>query len=416
MFLLRQWSMLEALLLPTLMAIRPLERVLAWNIGYVDDALAVALSYLHHIQAGPAAPILVFHSGVPPASRPIEWGVGDLRGVPKEPWLETSPGHRGRWRPHRQVLESVVLSPPGELVDLLICGHGGDVNSAALAGVRPGGHLLLAEPGLGQGIPARDWQAVDCTGCLYRRVTAPEGLQAPAPRSDEAVINLARHQDQADLIESYTNLARSLAHRFAHRGERGDDLEQVALLALVKAAGRYDPQRGKAFGPYATASITGELKRHFRDKIWSVRVPRSVQEMHLSIRAAREELTQSNGTSPTIGQIAEYLHTSEEEILTAMEAVTNAWATSLDAHSPDGDSGTTEVPVGEAGFDRVLDRRVLIETIADLSPTERLILKRVFFEGRTQRQVAVELSVSQMQISRLTTKALAKMRESFQPV
>jgi RNA polymerase sigma-B factor len=417
MTLLRQWQLLEALM-PTLMGVQPLDGMVAWNLGHIDDALAVTLAYLYHAPTT-SAPILVFHTGIPPASRPVEWTRADVRDMPVMPWLEPAAGPRPRWTPHRRVLESVVLAPPSRPVDLLIGGPADGHRSGGrspLASVRQGGHLLLTEPPRRGALGCADWTPADPSGRLYRRLSAPfipDGSPSPEDRGT-APPSLARHHDQAVLINSYTNLARSLARRFSHRGERLEDLEQVARLALVKAAGRYDPQRGQGFGSFATAYILGELKRHFRDKIWMVRVPRSVQEMHLEIRTARDDLTQAHGAAPTVAQIADYLQTTEEAVLSTMEAATNSLVTSLDVRSPDGEAPTTEVPVTEVGFDAVLDHRLLKESISRLSATERLILKQVFFEGRTQRHVAEELQVSQMQISRVLTRTIDKMRQNFQ--
>ncbi|HET6965379.1 MAG TPA: sigma-70 family RNA polymerase sigma factor [Acidimicrobiales bacterium] len=414
MTLLRQWPLLESVLTPVLMMLRPVERILVWNLGHIDDALAVALAHLHHASAQ-AGQLLVFHSGIPPARRPVEWALADLRSVPRAPWLEPVRGQRSRWRPRADLLDSVLLGPPQAPVHLAIMGQQPLGPAEVGEGVRRNGYLFVADRSWGATLPGSDWEAADAEGHLYRKLTAPAREGDPADPVDTGELSLARHHERAVLVESYTSLARSLAHRFSYRGERAEDLEQVAMLALVKAADRYDPERERPFGPFATACISGELKRHFRDKMWMVRVPRSVQEMHLAIRAARDELTQANGASPTIPQIAGYLRTTEEAVLTAMEAASNSWAASLDAPSLDDDGAGTEIPVIESGFDESLDRSLLKESIRLLSPTEQLVLKRVFFDGQTQRKVAEELHVSQMQISRLVAKALAKMKRSFQP-
>ena len=125
-------------------------------------------------------------------------------------------------------------------------------------------------------------------------------------------------------------MARALAHRFLHRGEPADELEQVALLALVKASRRFDPTRNNTFATYATVSILGELKRHFRDKTWMLRVPRSTQELYLAIKEAREELGHELGRTPTAGQIAARLEVGEDAVLEALEAGGTYWTTSLD--------------------------------------------------------------------------------------
>lgn len=418
MTLLRQWQLLNALM-PTLMVLRPVERMVAWNLGHIDDALTITLAHLH-CRTTSSAPLVVFHTGLAPALRPVQWARSQLRGVPTEPWLEPVAGRPSRWTPHRQVLESVLLSSPPGPVDLLIAGDtawGSQNGSSPLGAVRQGGHLLLSEPSPRGTLQPRDWAPADPSGSgrLYRKLTPQTVPERAFSRGRLAGPSLACHHDQAVLVDSYTNLARSLAHRFSHRGERAEDLEQVAMVALIKAAGRYDPGRGRTFGGYAAACITGELKRHFRDKMWMLRVPRSTQEMYLAIRTARDELSQTNGTSPTIAQIAAHLDTTEEDVLAAMEAADNSWPVSLDVPSPDGSSSVTEIPVNESGFDDSLVHGMLKDSIRHLSPTERLVLKRVFFDGRTQRQVAEELHVSQMQVSRIMRRTIAIMRQQFQP-
>jgi RNA polymerase sigma-B factor len=230
------------------------------------------------------------------------------------------------------------------------------------------------------------------------------------------VTTLALQQDRARLAQSYTNLARSLARRFSHRGERVEDLEQVALLALIKAADRFEPERERPFAAYAASCIVGELKRHFRDKLWAVRVPRSLQELYLAMKSARDELTQTLQASPTLAQISEFLGVPEEDLLLAMDASTNCWGASLDEPTTaDGEGRGAELGDRDSRLERTLDRQVLRQSVEDLAPTERLLLKLVFFEQRTQREVAQEFGVSQMQISRLMHKTLGKMRTTFQP-
>lgn len=411
MSLLRQWPLVEAVLMPVLAMLRPVERIAVWNLGHIDDALAVTLAHLQHARAGS---LLVFHSGIPPARRPVEWALADLRGMPRAPWLEPVQGQRSRWRPRPDLLDSVLLGRPRRPVALAIVGQRPQDPVDLGRGVRRDGYLFLADPEWGRILTVGDWESADANGRLYRKLHA-SAWPDEAARAEDEETSLASHHERAVLVQSYTSLAMSLAQRFSYRGERAEDLQQVAMLALVKAADRYDPEQGRPFGPFAAACVTGELKRHFRDKMWMVRVPRSVQEMHLAIRAARDELTQSHGASPTIPQIAGYLHAPEEAVLAAMEAASNSWAASLDAPTLEADGVGTDIPVTDSGFDESLDRGLLRESIRLLSPTEQLVLKRVFFDGQTQRKVAEELHVSQMQISRLVAKALSKMKRSFQP-
>ena len=406
--LLRQWPFLEAVLLPALMVGRSAQRLAAWNLGSVDDALAVALALLHCRSAAGRA--RVFHSGPPPPRRPITWGLADVRGLPENPWLVPDGGRHSRWRPTGELLESVLLGPPPAAVDLIVAGAGAD-----LGRLRRGGLLLLPEPPTVGPAPAGAFEALDGSGRLYRKLgpdipgTGPGGDPALPP---PAVLSLARHEEQARLVEDHLNLARSLARRFQHRGERPEDLEQVAVLALINAAGRYRPDRGP-FGPFAATSVVGEIKRHFRDRMWVIKVPRSLQERHLAVQAARDELSQTLGASPTVGDIAAHLGVSEEEVLAAMEVADTCWPASLDRPGrPDDDPGAG-VPAVEDDSDGSLDRSLVRAALPRLSPTERLMVVRLYFEGRSQRQLAAELGVSQMQVSRVMGRILTKLRQSM---
>ena len=162
-------------------------------------------------------------------------------------------------------------------------------------------------------------------GRLFRTGPGRPGECIRRPGAGDQLDSLARRQAQEDLVREHMRLARALAHRFLHRGEPADELEQVAFLALVKASRRFDPERNNTFATYATVSIVGELKRHFRDKTWMLRVPRSTQELYLAIKEAREELGHQLGRVPTRGQIATHLAVNEESVLEAMEAGGTYW-------------------------------------------------------------------------------------------
>lgn len=423
--LLRQWPMLEAVLLPALMCARPLERLIAWNLGSLDDALALSLLYFYCLKDRGFKELRIYHSGSPPGWQPIEWRVSDIRTVPRGRWVEPLASRGSRWAPHREVMERVLLGEPPGQVDLLVAGVPGPTASqwaSSLRLVRPGGHVLLTSAFHDHPVPAEDFERVDREGRLFRRAggrlprqaRTGDCTRAGSRSGSRAGRTLARHNDEATLVASYMNLARALARRFHNRGERPEDLEQVAVLALVKAAGRYSEERG-SFGGFATSSVLGELKRHFRDRMWMVRVPRSIQEMHLAIRAARDELYQQRGHSPTISEIADHIGATDDAVLAAMEAAENCWPASLDAPVRDGEDGVTDVAVLDEGYDRSLNRRLLQEAIPRLSPTEKLIVRRLYFDGCTQRQVAEEIGVSQMQISRIMARTMGKLRESFDP-
>ena len=217
-----------------------------------------------------------------------------------------------------------------------------------------------------------------------------------------------------ELVTAHIGLAEYLARRFTNRGEPLDDLVQVASLGLLKAVDRFDPERGLEFSTYATPTIVGELKRHFRDKGWAVRVPRRVQELHLRLGSVVSVLSQELGRSPTIGEIAQAASVSEEDVLEAIEAGHAYRFTSLDAPSGSDDEGTLATQLGEE--DQALidseHRVALSPLIARFPPRERTILHLRFFEGLTQSEIAGRLGISQMHVSRLLARSLAQLRAS----
>jgi len=215
-----------------------------------------------------------------------------------------------------------------------------------------------------------------------------------------------------ELVTAHMGLAEYLARRFTNRGEPLDDLVQVAALGLLKAVDRFDPERGLEFSTYATPTIVGELKRHFRDKGWAVRVPRRVQELHLRLGSVVSQLSQELGRSPTIGEIAHAATVSEEEVLEAIEAGHAYRFTSLDAPSGNDDemSLATELGSEDQGLIDSEHRVTLSPLIAQFPPRERMILHLRFFEGLTQSEIAGRLGISQMHVSRLLARALAQLR------
>ena len=216
------------------------------------------------------------------------------------------------------------------------------------------------------------------------------------------------------LIEAHLGLAEYLARRFANRGEPLDDLVQVASLGLVKAVERFDPARGLEFTTFATPTIVGELKRHFRDKGWAVRVPRRVQELHLRVTKVVDDLSLEMGRSPLIGEIAQRAGISEDEVIEAIEAGSAYRSTSLDAGRSDDD----EAPglLGQLG---ALDpemasaerRAALGPLIGSLPEREQVMLYLRFYEGMTQSEIAKHLGISQMHVSRLLARSLQQLRE-----
>lgn len=214
-----------------------------------------------------------------------------------------------------------------------------------------------------------------------------------------------------ELAAAHLRLAVHLARRFSHRGVPVDDLEQVASLGLLKAIDRFEPDRGLEFSTFATPTIVGELKRHFRDKGWAVRVPRRVQELHVRLNTLVSQLTQDLGRSPTIDELATAARTSPEEVLEAMEAAQAYRSSSIDARGDDDDAG----PVPQLGTeDRALfatENRLLVEgLLAGLAPRDQLMLRLRFYEEMTQSEIAERLGISQMHVSRLLTRCLEDLR------
>jgi RNA polymerase sigma-B factor len=232
----------------------------------------------------------------------------------------------------------------------------------------------------------------------------------------EMFVSFAETRDpgtRAKLIEAHIGLAEYLARRFNNRGEPLDDLVQVASTGLIKAVDRFEPERGLEFSTYATHTIVGELKRHFRDKGWAVRVPRRMQELHLRLSTLVSTLNQDLGRSPTIPEIAAAAGVSEEEVLEAMEAGQAYRFTSLDAPVPGEDGGSLATTLGEDDDSMVdVEHRVALSPLlAKLPARQQKIIHLRFFEGLTQSEIASRLGISQMHVSRLLARSLAQLRQ-----
>jgi RNA polymerase sigma-B factor len=217
------------------------------------------------------------------------------------------------------------------------------------------------------------------------------------------------------LVRMHLPLVEHLARRFRNRGEPLDDLTQVATIGLIKSVDRFDPERGVEFSTYATPTVVGEIKRHFRDKGWAVRVPRRLQELRLALTTATAELSQRHGRSPTVHELAEKLGISEEEVLEGLESA-NAYSTlSLDV--PDTDDESPAVADTLGAYDEALEgveyRESLKPLLEDLPPREKRILLLRFFGNMTQSQIAQEVGISQMHVSRLLARTLAQLREKL---
>ncbi|HEX2161887.1 MAG TPA: SigB/SigF/SigG family RNA polymerase sigma factor [Thermoleophilaceae bacterium] len=247
------------------------------------------------------------------------------------------------------------------------------------------------------------------------------GARAARQREDREL--LRRYHVDGDrsareqLIARHLPLVRSLARRYAGRGESLEDIEQVGAIGLIKAIDRFDLEREVSLATYATPNVVGEIKRHFRDKGWAIRVPRSLQELNARMSGAIDDLTGRLGHSPSVAEIAESLGTSKEEVLEALEVGSAYTALSLDAGpaGSDEDSDPMETIGGEdAEFDRSEDRATLGPVLDRLPEREREILRMRFEEGLPQTQIAERVGLSQMHVSRLIRRSLATMREELE--
>jgi RNA polymerase sigma-B factor len=222
-------------------------------------------------------------------------------------------------------------------------------------------------------------------------------------------------QAREELVERFLPLARQLARRYQRQNEPLDDLLQVASMGLVKAIDRFDPERGTAFSTYAVPTILGELKRYFRDSGWAVHVPRGMQERVMKLDQASQELHRRLGRSPSAGELAKELDLNSEEVLEAMEAASAYDAISLEEHRSE--SSDPQEPTYADSLGTEEERYELVEYGATIAPTmkalserERLILHLRFVEDLTQSEIADRIGVSQMHVSRLIRRALARLR------
>ena len=216
-----------------------------------------------------------------------------------------------------------------------------------------------------------------------------------------------------DLVELHTPLARYLARRFQGRGEPLEDLTQVAMIGLLKAIDRFDLTREIRFTTYATATIAGELKRHFRDKAWAVRVPRRLQETALRVSRVVGELSQELGRSPTVAEVAARTELSEDEVIEGLDAVQAYSAQSLDAPTDqDGGSSADRLGIEDDVLETLEGWASVAPALRDLPARERRILYLRFYLGQTQTQIAEALGISQMHVSRLLARTLRKLREA----
>jgi RNA polymerase sigma-B factor len=238
---------------------------------------------------------------------------------------------------------------------------------------------------------------------------------------DDKILLRRYHEDgdlqaREELIERYMSLVRSLARRYSYRGERLEDLVQTGAIGLINAIDRFDLERGVELTTYATPNIVGEIKRHFRDKGWSVRVPRGLQELNVRLSRLIEQLTVQLGRSPTIPDLAKAAGVEEEQVLEALESGRAYTSLSLSGGGGSGDDDLDlleSLATEEHQYEISEDRVVLAPGFRALDERERRILQLRFFDGLTQSQIAQRVGISQMHVSRLIRRSLEKLRETI---
>ncbi|HEY0639974.1 MAG TPA: SigB/SigF/SigG family RNA polymerase sigma factor [Pseudonocardiaceae bacterium] len=219
------------------------------------------------------------------------------------------------------------------------------------------------------------------------------------------------------LLREYLDVAHNIARRYARRGEPLADLEQVATIGLLQALDRFDPERGTDFLSFAVPTITGEVRRHFRDHGWATRVPRRLKELHLALAAAMGELSQRLGRAPTARELAAHLSLSLDEVAEGLAAAQGYRSRSLDGMTDDEHSAAPE-SLGALGqldpdLEQLEDREALSQLLAELPPRERTIIVLRFFGNQSQTQIATALGISQMHVSRLLSRTLATLRDKL---
>lgn len=253
-------------------------------------------------------------------------------------------------------------------------------------------------------------------GSPTRSGSAREARQDRSDDPDLLFAAYARTKDpevRAKLVASQLPLASHLALRFRNRGLAVDDLKQVAALALIKAIDRYDPARGTAFATYAVPTIVGELKRHFRDRSWSIRVPRGLKDRWVTVMAGASDLTQELGRTPTVREVAERACMREEEVIEALHAATSFHPQSIytERDTEDMSAGERDIlAMDDDLIERANDRDELRRVLEALDERERTIVYLRFFHELTQSEIAARVGVSQMHVSRLLQRSLTKLR------
>lgn len=241
------------------------------------------------------------------------------------------------------------------------------------------------------------------------------------PREEEKLWERIAAGDDAareQIVRAYLPLAQSLARRYRASSEAREDLEQVASLGLVSAIDRYDPERGIPFRGFAAPTILGELRHHFRDKVWTVRVPRSLQERIAAIEQAIEELSAEIKRSPSVPEIATHVECSEADVLEALEASHNRWHLSFErpVGADEEEAGTLGDQLGsdDEHYELVEERMAVMGAIPSLDDRQRKVLRLRFAEGLSQSRIAEEIGCSQMQVSRILRATLEELRQRIE--
>ena len=218
------------------------------------------------------------------------------------------------------------------------------------------------------------------------------------------------------LVERHMGLAAHIAKRYSRAGRRDDDLRQVAMIGLVKAVDRFDPEYGAAFSSFAGRTIEGELKRHFRDASWAVKVPRSAKELHLQVRNATTELEQRNAKSPSVDDLAEHLQIDRDDVLRGLAASAASSVGTIDGGNNDDDMPTDRQAAladDDGMFEHAENVHLLTHLVADLPERQQEIVRLRFFEEKSQSEIADEVGISQMHVSRLLKRSFEQMREAM---
>lgn len=219
-----------------------------------------------------------------------------------------------------------------------------------------------------------------------------------------------------ELVERHMGLAAHVAKRYSRTGRSDDDLRQVAMIGLVKAVDRFDPEYGASFSSFAGRTIEGELKRHFRDKTWTVKVPRGAKELHLQVRRAASELERLGQSSPTVDAIAEHLQIDRDDVLRGLAASAASTVDTLDAPAGDGDRATDRqaaLASGDESYEQAENRQVVLDLLDTLPEREREIVKLRFFDELSQSDIAERVGISQMHVSRLLRRSFEQMRAAM---